>query len=247
MYISQIAPGAQSRETSAPTKTSGMQEGKSMAQAMAEALAATEEPRAASEMTLEEYAAYIRDAISALPMSPSRAQSSISVSISPEGLEAMRDDPEYEKWVLDGLAADFAAVDPWAAICGGHYTVHKIGATKEEYVGQSWFPEYMGGKGTAMYQEKSSGSLWKKSGALSKSDAEWYDKMRARLRLDRYLKKVALQRADLQSEMLEQASRNRQMVEAMNRSGEKPVSLHTPVELHGVPAAELLAILGNGL
>lgn len=54
----------------------------------------------AKDMTMVEYKQYIYNKISQIPMHPTRAGESISVTISEAGFEAMKNDPEYEAWVL---------------------------------------------------------------------------------------------------------------------------------------------------
>ena len=115
-----------------------------------------------AEMSMEEYKQYIWNKISALPMSASTRMQSISIHITDEGFKAMKNDPEYEAWVLDSLAQNFSFQNPWTAICGGGYAVHHFGATKEQYHGKGWYPGYMGGQGAALFKQKSEGSYWEK-------------------------------------------------------------------------------------
>ncbi|MCM1467787.1 MAG: hypothetical protein NC086_06520, partial [Alistipes sp.] len=93
---------------------------------------------------------------------PSRMQDTISINISEAGFEAMKNDPEYEEWVLDYLQKDFNCYNPWTASCGGCYCVKYIGAAKEEYRGESWYAGYQNGKGTSLYDEKSQDSFWER-------------------------------------------------------------------------------------
>ena len=60
----------------------------------------------AKDMTMEEYKQYIYNKISKIPMHPTRAGESISVTISEAGFEAMKNDPEYEAWVLNDLQGE---------------------------------------------------------------------------------------------------------------------------------------------
>lgn len=113
-------------------------------------------------MTMDEYKAYIREKIYRIPVNPSQSLNSVAVDITEEGFEAMKKDSEYEEWVLDGLEADFASYDPWSSICGGHYVVHHFGATKEEYRGQSFYPEYDNGLGKSMYEAQAEKSFWER-------------------------------------------------------------------------------------
>ncbi len=113
-----------------------------------------------SDMDLETYKQTVWNKISQLPMSSSSQMQFISVQITDEGFKAMKNDPEYEAWVLDTLEKNFIFENPWTPICGGGYAVHHFGATKEEYHGESWYPGYMGDQGASMFAEKSKGSFW---------------------------------------------------------------------------------------
>lgn len=55
------------------------------------------------QMTLGQYKKYISGRISAISIDPSRALDSLSVKISDAGFQAMKDDPDYEEWVLKTL------------------------------------------------------------------------------------------------------------------------------------------------
>ncbi len=98
----------------------------------------TEADREAMSMT--EYKLYLYGKISALPVHPWNLQDYVAVFISDDGLEAMKNDPEYEAWVLDCLRKNFQACDPWGARCGGKFVIFHFGATKEECRVESWRP-----------------------------------------------------------------------------------------------------------
>ncbi len=72
----------------------------------------------AKDMTMVEYKQYIYNKISQIPMHPTRAGESISVTISEAGFEAMKNDPEYEAWVLNDLQVGWSQPDKWSGICG---------------------------------------------------------------------------------------------------------------------------------
>lgn len=114
------------------------------------------------EVSLQQYKQYIYDKISQIPVHPSQRLNSIAVHISDSGFEAMKNDPEYEKWVLDTLTYNFGFHDPWANLCGGSYAVHTFGATKEEYHGEGWFKGYQGGRGQNLFDEKAEDSFWER-------------------------------------------------------------------------------------
>lgn len=134
----------------------------------------------AKDMTMEEYKQYISDKISQIPMNFSRMQDSIAIHISEEGFEAMKNDPEYEEWVLGYLQKDFMCYNPWASTCGGCYCVMYISATKEEYHGESWSAGYQNGNGSRLYRQKSEDSFWesrmKRKKRLEEQNKKLYEK-----------------------------------------------------------------------
>lgn len=132
------------------------------------------------DMTMEEYKEYIADRISRLPMHPSQMQNSVAIHISEAGFEAMKNDPEYEEWVIGWLGQDFAFHDPWSGICGGHYVVHYVGATKEEYRGQGWYPAYQNGSGESLFNQKAKGSFWERRLERQEMERQQVKKAQAR-------------------------------------------------------------------
>lgn len=86
----------------------------------------------AKDMTMVEYKQYIYNKISQIPMHPTRAGESISVTISEAGFEAMKNDPEYEAWVLNDLQVGWSQPDKWSGICGGAFSTIYYGASKED-------------------------------------------------------------------------------------------------------------------
>ncbi|MCM1134559.1 MAG: hypothetical protein NC400_03195 [Clostridium sp.] len=113
-------------------------------------------------MSLEKYKQYIYQKISQIPIHPSQQAMSAAVHITDAGFEAMRKDPEYEKWVLDVLRQNFGASDPWAGVCGESFSVHRFGATPEEYRGDKWYTGFRGGKGSSLFDTEAEDSFWEK-------------------------------------------------------------------------------------
>ena len=125
-------------------------------------------------MSMEEYKSYLYDKIEALPLHETNMQDSISVHITDAGLEAMKNDPEYEKWVLDTLRANFRCPDPWSGVCGGKFSIFYFGAAKEEYHGESWRLGYRNGNGQRIFNEKSKDSFWERR---KKRRKEWLEQL----------------------------------------------------------------------
>ncbi len=114
------------------------------------------------DMTMEEYKQYIQDKISQIPLHPSRMQESISINISEAGFEAMKNDPEYEAWVLNDLRTGWAQPDRWAGVCGGAYSTIYYGAAKEECRAEMWSAGYQNGSGKSLFDGKAKDSFWER-------------------------------------------------------------------------------------
>lgn len=147
-------------------------------------------------MTLEEYKQYIYRKISALPVHPSNQYDSVSVQISDEGFEAMQKDPEYEKWVLDTLRRNFAFYNPWSGICGGNYVMHRFGATKEEYRGDSFAKGVQGGKKGSILEEDEE-TFWERRARRNKEFLEAQQEMDLENhRMRRVFREAAIRKGD---------------------------------------------------
>lgn len=162
------------------------------------------------DMTLEQYKQYIHDKISRIPLHPSQRLNSISVHISDEGFEAMQKDSEYEKWVLESLEYNFGFHDPWANLCGGSYHVHYFGATKDEYLGQSWFKGYQNGRGETLFNEKAEDSFWERRVRHKKLMEVQYKRQQERM----------WQMRKMQNRMYETEMYNRSLLERSRIQGE---------------------------
>lgn len=147
-------------------------------------------------MTLKEYKQYIYRKISALPVHPSNQYDSVSVQISDEGFEAMQKDPEYEKWVLDTLRRNFAFYNPWSGICGGNYVMHRFGATKEEYRGDSFAKGVQGGRKESIL-EGDEETFWERRARRNKEFLEMQQEMDIENhRMRRVFREAAVRKGD---------------------------------------------------
>jgi len=136
-----------------------------------------------SDMSMEAYQQMIRGKISQMPLSTTRQMESISVQISDAAFERMKNDPDYEAWVLDDLREAFSQANPWVSACGGGYSVFYVGGTKEECHAEGWYPGYMGGQGASMFAEKSKGSFWEQRMENHKKFMELQEKAAAKRRM----------------------------------------------------------------
>ena len=150
------------------------------------------------DMTLEEYKNYIHEKISSIPWSPSNLCDSWSIDISEEGFKAMKNDPEYEKWVLGDLTKALTTPYPgWARSIGGpRYVVAHIGATKDDCRADGWHMGYQNGTGDKVWEAQSKGSFWTRRGEQKKIQ-------------DRVDKKAA-EKKELEEKWLQEAAEKRQ-------------------------------------
>lgn len=94
-----------------------------------------------TESTLEEYKEYIDGVIAKIPFHPSHRKITEYLHISDEGYQAMKNDPEYEQWVLDHIRENRSVNMSLMTgnpnyISGTDYVF--IGATKEECHGEGY-------------------------------------------------------------------------------------------------------------
>lgn len=137
----------------------------------------TTDPISANDMTMEEYKEYISGRISQLPVHPTNMQDYVSVQISDAGLEAMKNDPEYEQWVLGSIKSNFMSRDPWSGMCGGKYVVLSFGSSKEQSRGESWRAGFLNGSGNKLFNKKSQNSFWERRAQRRKELAKQYEEM----------------------------------------------------------------------
>lgn len=155
------------------------------------------------EMTMEQYKQYISQKIKQLPMHPSRRNDCISVTISEEGYRAMKDDPEYEAWVLDNLRAIWS--QPSFSFSGSTRTYIDIyiGGTKEDCRSSSWsVPTRSANDRARERQEEYRRRLAKK---IKKQ------------KLEKQLREIFLQRQARQRALVKKLIEHRQEIEKENR------------------------------
>ena len=189
------------------------------------------ETKSTAEMTMDEYKTYLEKKLAAIPWHPNRYNDEESITITDAGWERLRNDPEYERKLLDDIAIDRSYYSPLLGT-GGTYCTRKIGATEVEYEGWSWSKQY--GFGSAensrsVFEEKSQDSQMKMRAQKKKQMAEAEEKYYAQKRM---LEKMSEQLAAIRS------ARAR-MGGLSHTASDMPI--------FGVPAEFLLAGLGGGM
>ncbi len=112
-------------------------------------------------MTMEEYKNFINGLMNSIPFDATRIYDREIVSISDAGWEQMKNDPDYEAWVLGYTAENRSVRNPffgWPGASGSVY-VEKFGASIEEHLGQSVGTSGPGGSSNKVKNEK---SWWEK-------------------------------------------------------------------------------------
>lgn len=162
-------------------------------------LFAYERPSSVGQMTMDEYKQYISLLIQQIPVNPSNRRDIVSIRISDEGYMVMKNDPEYEKWVLDSIRENLASYDPLGSRYGGKYVTLYFGASKEEYRGEVWRPPYMDEE-----QRRSQKAV---------ADRENERRAERRRRLKEQYKKLLAKRA-LEKSILEKKLQQKKLTEA---------------------------------
>lgn len=165
-------------------------------------------PRA---MTMEEYKQYIARKIRQIPIHPSRRNEYISVTISEEGYEAMKNDPEYEAWVLNDLRSAWSR--PGYCFGSGDrvYTHLHYGATQEECHADTWTVPGRSARDRARERRE--------------ENRRRLEKRIRRQKLQKHLREIAFQRQQRQRALVKKLIQHRLEMEKENRQRWKKTAL----------------------
>ena len=113
------------------------------------------------DMTMEEYKIFINGLLSSIPFDSTRIYDKEIISISDAGWEQMKNDPDYEAWVLGYTVGNRSARNPFFGWPGasGSVCVEKFGASIEEHIGQCVGTS---GPGSSSNHVKNEKSWWEK-------------------------------------------------------------------------------------
>ena len=125
------------------------------------------------DMTLEEYREYISDKIAGFPLHPSQIGNSFAINISDVSLQKMKDDPEYEEWLLNDVKGALgSAVPGWYLAIGGPNTYCVLNYENGEKGCRChmWSTGYKGGTKSAsdMFDDESRNSIHKRKAEQKK-------------------------------------------------------------------------------
>ena len=125
------------------------------------------------DMTLEEYREYISDKIADFPLHPSQIGNSFAINISDVSLQKMKDDPEYEEWLLNDVKSALGSTVPgWYQAIGGPntYCVLNYENGEKGCLCHMWSKGYKGGAKSAsdMFDDESRNSIHKRKAEQKK-------------------------------------------------------------------------------
>lgn len=126
------------------------------------------------DMTMEEYKQFFTGLMNSIPYDSSQRNDMNVWTISEKGWEQMKNDPEYEAWVLGYTSEDRSVHNPWAAMPGysPNYHTESFGASIEEHLGQSGPMGGMGNTGRRKTQQDDEESWWVRRHRIMKAMAE---------------------------------------------------------------------------
>ena len=98
-----------------------------------------EEQKSTADMTMDEYKSYIAEKIKNIPFNSSKSSDDEIIQISNSGWQEMKDNPNYEQWVLGKITASRQASNQFAlAGFGGSYYIMRFGDKESDYHEESW-------------------------------------------------------------------------------------------------------------
>ena len=112
------------------------------------------------EMTMDEYKSYITDILDKIPFDVTHPYDEETIYISEDGWEQMKNDPDYEAWVLGYNVENRSVKNPFFVMGDmGSFCVEHFGASIESHHGVSYSKVYGGTAQGArsMFESQSSG------------------------------------------------------------------------------------------
>ncbi len=153
------------------------------------------------DMTMEEYKQFFTALMDSIPRDPSQRNDVEIWSITEKGWEQMKNDPDYEAWVLGYTVENRSVYIPFASWPGYSpcLCTEKFGDSIEQHIGQSVPMNTGGSKKTNSSDEE---SWWVKR---QKRLKELLEEQQKRARQQRALERNAMEEAMLQEQMASSA------------------------------------------
>ncbi len=147
------------------------------------------------DMTMEEYKSFITDLMNSIPFHLTQQKDTEIWSISKKGWEQMKNDPDYEAWVLGYTKLNRSVNIPFGLSGAGRLCTENFGESIEEHIGQS-IPRG-GFENKASKKSENEESWWEKRYKL-------YEKM-MKEEMEKSMKNAQARRISEQKQYYEQA------------------------------------------
>lgn len=120
-------------------------------------------------MSMDEYKKFFTNMMNSIPFYSSQKNDVQVWTISEKGWEQMKNDPDYEAWVLGYTVQDRSFHNPFASMSGyaANYHTEQFGASIEEHLGQT----------------VPMGSSDLKTSSSSKDEKSWWDKRHEKMQV----------------------------------------------------------------
>ena len=168
------------------------------------------------EMSMDEYKEYIADILGKIPFDASHPYDEEVTYISDEGWQQMKNDPDYEAWVLGYTVENRAVKNPFAGMGDkGVYCIEHFGASIEEHHGEGYSKVYGGtARGArSMFESAASGK-----GAIRNHAPRASEQPPKDWSLEEEQRKSKRQKKDFWDEIFEsQLNYRKQLRERLNR------------------------------
>ena len=153
------------------------------------------------DMSLEEYREMISEKISGFPLHPSQIGNSFAINISDASLQKMKDDPEYEEWLLNDVKGALGrAVPGWYQAIGGPstYCVLNYENGEKGCWCHMWSKDYKGGAKSAsgIFDDESRNSVYKR-------------KVEQKKQIEKEVQKKILKKKQMEKELADIAARKK--------------------------------------
>ena len=168
-------------------------------------------------MSMDEYKALMTDLIDSVPFHYTRPYDKELTNISEAGWEQMKNDPDYEAWILGYTVENRSVQNPFFASMGASadYYTENFGATIEEHLGES-IPMNTSLSGSSV--SKRSESWWEK-----RHDE---DKALLEARTEKRLEKAQAERAALLQAAIEKTLQQRELTQNVAAHAENIAALY---------------------
>ena len=195
-----------------------------------------------ADMSMEEYKSYFYAMLDTIPYDATRLNDVTTISISEAGWEQMKQDPDYEAWILGYFVEDRAVRNPFFGWGGndGMVIMEHFGASIEEHHGEGFSKSVSGGHSEHVKDEE---SWWTKRHKRMKKHLK---EQAAKAQKERENRKEIAQQEYLKQQYAGQ-QRLHNFLTSDGQERQQPVYTNTSVKMPFTVYDSLLDLFGGGL